>query len=269
MPLIFVSNDDGIESPGIRATVEAVCVLGEVLVVAPRRQQSTTGRGLGGHKDERLTPAHFPVGGASVRAFTCEATPAQTVLHGLNVLCAGRRPDLMVSGINFGENLGSNITLSGTVGAAIEAASVGVPALASSLQTDMSFHHNYGEVDWHAAVHFTRYFAQRMLAHGPLPADVDLMNLVIPESATPETPWRLTRQSRPPYFSTQLTESGLDARIGDGRVGVFCDRGAIEPDSDIAAILYDKIVSVTPLSLDFTSRTDFSMLAHRLQGGGM
>ncbi len=263
-PLIFVSNDDGIESPGIRAAVEAVLPLGEVVVVAPRRQQSSTGRGIGGGRDARLEPMDLCVGGASVRAYACDATPAQTVLHGLNVLAGLRRPDLLVSGINYGENLGTNVTLSGTVGAALEAASAGVRALAVALQTDTAFHHHYGEVDWRVAVHFTRQFAARLLDPAALPADVDVLNLVVPESATPATPWRLTRQSRHPYFSAQLQCEGLEARVGDVRIGVFCDPAAIEADSDIAAILRDHVVAVTPLSLDCTSRTDFTALAGRL-----
>lgn len=265
-PLILVSNDDGIESPGIRAAVEAVLPLGDVLVVAPRRQQSSTGRGIGGGREACLEAMVFSVGGRVVQAYACDATPAQTVLHGLNVLCGDRRPDLLVSGINYGENLGTNVTLSGTVGAAIEGASTGIRALAVALQTDTAFHHVYGEVAWDTAVHFTRYFAEKMLQPEFLPADVDVLNVVVPESATAATPWRVTRQSRHPYFSAQLTRSGLDARIGDVRIGVFCDPGAVEPDSDIAAILLDHVVSVTPLSLDCTSRTDFHALAARLGG---
>ncbi|MCE9616221.1 MAG: 5'/3'-nucleotidase SurE [Lentisphaerae bacterium] len=265
VPLIFVTNDDGIESPGIRAAVAAVCSLGEVLVVAPRRQQSSTGRGIGGGKDERLTRMDFDLDGRHVRAYACDATPAQTLLHGLNVLGAGRRPDLIVSGINYGENLGTNITLSGTVGAAIEGASAGIRALAVALQTDTAFHHHYGDVDWATATHFTRLFAARLLALPALPHDVDVLNVVVPESATTITPWRVTRQSRHPYFSAQLANGGLDSRIGDARIGVFCDRGAVEADSDIAAILCDGLVSVTPLSLDCTSRTDFGVLDRHLR----
>lgn len=268
MPLILVSNDDGIDSPGIRAAVEAVMPWGDVLVVAPRRQQSSTGRGLGGSRDARLESADFRVAGRTITAFTCDATPAQTVLHGLNVLGAERWPDLIVSGINYGENLGTNISLSGTVGAALEAASVGIRALAVALQTDTAFHHHYGEVDWRTAAHFTRHFAGQLLTMGALPPDVDVLNVVVPEGATPATPWRITRQSRHPYFSAQLPHTGRDARIGDANIGVFCDRDAIEPDSDIAAILRDKVVSVTPLSLDSTSRTDLSELQRQLETPG-
>jgi len=264
-PLILISNDDGIESPGLRAAVEAVRPLGELLIVAPRRQQSSTGRGIGGHKQARLVPMEYVSNGVSVRAYACEATPAQTVLHGLGVLCRERKPDLLVSGINYGENLGTNITLSGTVGAAVEGACVGIPALAASLQTDTAFHHHYGDVTWTAAQHFVRYFAERMLA-ARMPHDVDLINLVVPETATPATPWRVTRQSRHPYFSALLSEGHLESCIGDAQIGVFLKHEVVEPDSDIAAVLREGVVSVTPLSLDSTSRTDFGALDRRLRG---
>lgn len=268
-PLIFVTNDDGIESPGLRAAVSAVLPLGDVVVAAPRRQQSSTGRGLGGARHERLVAADLCVDGVAVRAFSCEATPAQTVLHALGVLGAGRRPDLVVSGINYGENLGTNISLSGTVGAALEAASAGVRSLAAALQTDTAFHYVYGNVNWSAASHFVRQFARLMLSGAELPPDVDVLNVVIPESASEVTPWRLTRQSRHPYFSAQLPGGDLqNCSIGDARIGVFVDPAALEPASDIAAILRDHVVSVTPLSLDCTSRADFGALEQQLRRGG-
>lgn len=267
-PLILITNDDGIESPGLRAAAAAVMPLGDLLVVAPRRQQSSTGRGLGGGKDEKLVAVPFAVQGVAVRAYCCDATPAQTVLHGLHVLGAARRPDLVVSGINYGENLGTNITLSGTVGAALEGACAGIRALATALETDTAFHHQYGDVDWSGAQHFVRYFAQRLL-EGPLPPDVDVLNVVIPESATAATPWRVTRQSRHPYFSAQWPSNGLETRLGDARIGVFLDPSVLEPDSDIAAVLRERIVSVTPLSLDCTSRTDLEALQRGLGAAGI
>ena len=79
------------------------------------------------------------------------------------VLFPGRPPALVVSGINYGENAGSSVTASGTVGAALEAAGLGVPALAASRQTEIKHHLCYGRLDWGAARHFTRLFAKRLL----------------------------------------------------------------------------------------------------------
>jgi 5'-nucleotidase len=264
-PLIFVTNDDGIDSPGIRAAVHAVLPLGEVVVLAPRHQQSSTGRGMYGDRATRLVPGTVLVDGRAITAFSCDASPAQTVLHGLTVLASERAPDLLVSGINYGENLGTNVTLSGTVGAALEAASVGIPALAVSLQTEHVYHAAYGELDWATAEHFARQFAKRLLRER-LPADVDVINVVVPETATPATPWRVTRQSRHAYFSVHMPERSVESRIGDARLGVYLEPDAVEPDSDIAAILRDGHVSVTPLSVDCTSRTDMRALDATLRG---
>jgi 5'-nucleotidase len=264
-PLIFVTNDDGIDSPGIRAAVHAVLPLGDVVVRAPRRPPAATGRGLYGDRTTRLVPGTVAVDGREIPAFSCDASPAQTVLHGLTVLASERVPDLLVSGINYGENLGTNVTLSGTVGAALEAASAGIPALAVSLQTDHVFHQAYGDVDWAVARHFARMFAERLLRKR-LPADVDIINVVVPEAATPATPWRVTRQSRHAYFSIRMPERSVESCIGEARFGIYLEPNAVEPDSDIAAILRDGHVSVTPLSIDCTSRADMAALDAALRG---
>ncbi|MDA0990545.1 MAG: 5'/3'-nucleotidase SurE [Verrucomicrobia bacterium] len=257
-PRIFVTNDDGIESPGLRAAVAAVLPLGDVVVVAPRYQQSSKGRSLGGDRAAPFERLPFQVGDTAVEAYALDGTPAQTVLHAFDVF-ADRWPALVVSGINYGENLGANVSISGTIGAAIEAASRGVPALAMSLQTD---HHNvfsdtYGEIDWSIAEHFTGRFAEQLLVADRTP-DVDVLNVVVPDSADTRTRWRLTRQSRRSYFSTQLTAPSLTSTVADTAVGVYLEREDVEPDSDIWAILFDRVVSATPLSLDATSRTDFA-----------
>jgi 5'-nucleotidase len=194
-PLILLTNDDGIESPGLRAAAEAVLDLGDLLIAAPRHQQSSMGRSLWGNRNDRLEPWDYEVLGQRVPAYACNAAPALTVLHALHVLCTGRRPALAVAGINYGENLGRNVTLSGTVGAGLEAASLGVPALAMSLQTDVESHYCHGEEDWTGAKHFTRWFARRML-RARMPHDVDVLNVNVPRGASADTPSRITRLSR-------------------------------------------------------------------------
>ena len=112
-----------------------------------------------------------------------------------------RWPDLVVSGINYGENLGTGITASGTVGAALEAAALGIPALAVSLQTHPDDYYSYSrEVNFSPARHFTTLFA-RILLDRRLPLDVDLLKIDIPDGATLETPWEMTRLSRHRYYA--------------------------------------------------------------------
>ena len=249
--LIAVTNDDGIKSPGIKAAVEAVMGLGEVVVIAPSTQQTSMGRSFSARRDEYLRPADFEVNGVKVRAYHADSTPAFIVLHAMHVLFNGRKPDLLVSGINYGENLGSNLTISGTIGAAIQAATMGVPAIALSLQTDIAHHHKYGDVCWKMASHFSNRIAKSAL--DKFPAGVDLINVNIPEGITEQTECRITRQSRHPYFTTRFKEPKETSVFGDGKCVVDLDHDNLEKDSDIYAIAKDKVVSVTPLQLDMTA----------------
>lgn len=265
-PLILVTNDDGIASPGLHAAVRAVGDLGDVAVVAPRHQFSNAGRchPPSARRDrslaERVTlPADCP---ATV-AYAVEGSPAQAVARAWIELLRCL-PDLVISGINYGENLGSGTTISGTVGAAIEAACVGIPALAVSLQTHPDFHYSPSDqVDFRAAAHFTHLFAQAVLA-GALPADVDILKIDVPADATPSTPWRVTRVSRQPYYVPVIPHepSTRNLEIPDYRIEI--DLETLEPDSDIYALVIAREVSVCPLSIDISSRVDRQQLAQLL-----
>lgn len=251
---ILVTNDDGIESPGLRAAVEAVLPLGRVIVVAPSRQQTSMGRSLSGDKDAYLQPSEFRANGTRVDAYRCDCTPARAVLHAFDVLFRARKPDLVVSGINYGENLGTNSTISGTIGAALQAATLGARGLTVSLQTEIGNHRRHAELEWDVARHFCRKFAALML-EAAMPADVDILNVNVPASATVETPWRVTRLSRQPYFGNRLDNPAPDSRLGDAVCHYGYDAAKLEPDSDILAVR-GGLVSVTPVSVDLTSRVD-------------
>ena len=163
-PLILITNDDGIESPGLRAAALAVHRLGDLLVVAPCQQWSGAGRCFPADASGIIQPCSLQIDGQVLEAFCVHSSPALVVLHALLEL-APRRPTLLVVGINYGENLGADVTVSGTVGAAIQGATAGIPALAISLQTPKETHTNPSDdVDFTTAAYFTRLFAQRMLA---------------------------------------------------------------------------------------------------------
>ncbi len=262
-PLILITNDDGITSPGLQAAVQAALPLGELLVAAPDRQWSGAGRSMPAASG-CITPFPMEVEGQPITAYQVDASPALSVLHALFELAA-RPPSLTISGINFGENLGSDVTISGTVGAALQAAICGIPALAASLQTPKETHaSSCGSADFAAAIHFTRLLAQLMLGT-PLPPDVDVLKLDVPDDATPETPWRLTRASRHAYFTTV---SPARANLAEP---LTLDYDALsrpedtEPDSDIYALAVDRVVSIAPLSLDLTSRADFGRIESLLR----
>jgi 5'-nucleotidase len=264
-PIILVTNDDGIGSRGLWAAVEAVMPLGEVLVVAPDRQWSGGGRSMPPHVTGDLQRSSCKIGSVEIAAYAVDASPALAVVHGVLEL-APHPPSLVVSGINFGANLGTEVTISGTVGAALEAGAFGIPALAVSLEMDPHYHLTGDDgADYAAARAFTRRFAEQLLGL-PMPADVDAINVNIPSDATPFTAWKYTRLSRRRYF----LPIAPDRAMGKGRPGyeVNANWKEAEPDSDLRA-LGERVVSVTPLSLDLTSRVSIPMEADLLPDLGL
>lgn len=262
---ILLTNDDGIRSPGLWAAAEALSELGYVTVVAPREQSSGMGRSLPISSDGIIAEERLQIKGQEWSVYAVGGTPAQAVLHGiLEVMPV--KPDLVVSGINYGENLGTGVTISGTVGAAMEAAALGYRALAVSLETSQEHHLSYSrEVDFSAAAHFTLHFA-RLLVKKSLPPDVDLLKVDVPASATPKTKWQLTRLARQRYYdpvAPQRESWSVPAQVGYKAAAILEPEAS---DSDVAVMRQKRLVSVTPLSLDLTSRADFAAITSILEG---
>lgn len=265
-PLILFTNDDGIESPGLWACVRAFAGVGELLVVAPQQQQSGMGRSMPTFSKGILTPYEVPDGIPDCVAYGADGTPAQAVQHGVLEL-ADRKPLLCVSGINYGENTGNGVTISGTVGAAIEAASLGIPALAVSQQTPFDLHLSYSDgVDFKPAAAFARKFGDYVLNDEMLPDDVDVLKIDVPWEATDDTPWRVTRISRRRVYWPTRPERASGDDTGKLGYRYNTDPSLAEPNSDVYVTLHDKQVSVSPMSLDLTSRTDLFRLEQFLRG---
>ncbi|GAB4512388.1 MAG: 5'/3'-nucleotidase SurE [Anaerolineae bacterium] len=263
-PLILFTNDDGIESPGLWAVVDAFSGLGDRLVVAPRLQQSATGRSLPVTSEGRIFP--YPSHDDDVVAYGVDGTPAQAVQHGILEL-SDRLPALIVSGINYGENTGNGVTVSGTVGAAIEGASFGIPSMAVSQQTSHNLHLTYSnEVDFSVAAYFATVFGRWLIDHQERPDDVDLLKVDVPEGATLETPWRVTRLSRRRVYWPTRPERVALSEIGRLGYRFDADPSNAEPDSDVYVLLHERMISVTPMSLDMSSRTDLFRLRQLLTG---
>ncbi len=252
-PQILLTNDDGIRSPGLWAAAEALSALGFVTVVAPREQQSGSGRSMPITSDGIIREEYVEVGGKHWKVYAVGGTPAQAVLHAVLELMP-QRPDLIVSGINFGENIGAGITISGTIGAALEGAAIGVPSMAVSLETDIKYHFSHStEVDFAAAAYFTQFFSRKLLKVERM-EDVDVLKVDVPSDATPETPWRTTRLSRVQFFiPVKPARKRLDEPTSIAyRSMAECD--TLESGTDAHAICVERVVAVTPLSLDLTSR---------------
>lgn len=173
---ILVSNDDGIFSPGIKALGLAMRALGEVFVVAPDMEQSAVGHGITVRRPLRFKHTQS-AGFGEIPAYRVDGTPADCVVLGVHLL---GRPDLVVSGINLGVNLGLDLTHSGTVAAALEGASLGIPSIAFSLDTS-------GEVlDFQEAARWALAIARAVGERG-LPPGV-LLNVNFPASG-PKASW--------------------------------------------------------------------------------
>ena len=262
---ILLTNDDGIQSPGLWAAAEALSEIGYVTVAAPRDQSSAMGRSMPITSDGTITKEIVHVNGQDWTVYAVGGSPAQSVQHGI-LRILDRKPDLVVSGINYGENLALGVSVSGTVGAAMEGASFGCPALAISVETDKEHHLSYSnDVDFSSAAYFAAFFARKLLEK-KFPAQVQLIKVDVPREATSDTPWRMSRLSPNPYYIPSVGKEDVwdKPHILDYHVGVNWD---IESeDTDVYVMQKRREVAVTPLTLDFTAHVELDEFDRFLRG---
>lgn len=242
MPHILITNDDGIQAPGLRAVVEALRGTAEITVVAPSHERSAAAQSL-----TLRQPIYCDQ--VSENEYAVEGTPADAVILAFHTLLK-EKPDLVISGINRGANAGENVYYSGTVGAAMEAAINRVPAIAISLA------YRGKEVDFGPAAKFARILAPLVIKEG-LPDGV-LLNVNVPQHWNGDV--RFTRQSS--KITRNLLQPGKDPR---GRRYFWLHEQqiteGIDPDTDQAAIR-ENAVSITPLVLDHTHAASLNHLSH-------
>lgn len=251
---ILITNDDGVYAPGLLALARSLAPLGEVMVIAPERQQSAAGHGITLHKPLRMTPVTLdaPVD----EAFATNGTPADcTILAAAD----GRPlPDLVVAGINAGANLGEEVLYSGTASAAMEGALQGLTSFAISVTA-------YENCIFEAAAEFAAKLAARL--HGrTLPRDtflnVNVPNLCAEDLGLPV----LTRLGRRSYINE--LERREDPR---GRSYYWFSGQPLESDceegTDICAVEAGKI-SVTPVHFDMNFRGGREELQELIDGLG-
>lgn len=263
-PHILLTNDDGIRSPGLWAAASELSKIGYVTVAAPRHQSSGMGRSLPSTSNGIITKESVQVNGQAWDVYAVGGSPAQAVLHGVLEIMP-HKPDLVVSGINYGENVGLGITISGTVGAAMEGANLGFPSLAISLETDPHYHLTHSEdIDFTTAGYFAGYFARLLLDkknfHG-----VDLLKVEVPRHATPETEWELSRLSRLRYYKP--TPAKRTSWSEPGPIGYDHDENLPheQEGTDVYVLRTKKKIAVTPIDLDMTARVDFATLESHLR----
>ena len=246
---ILITNDDGIDAPGLLALKQALEKIGEVRVMGPDRNWSAAGHAKTMHRPLRIQPATLADGSA---AFKCDGAPSDCVA----VVLLGffsERPALVVSGINPNANVGCDITYSGTVAAAMEAVVNGVPAIAVSLDSHESAQH------FATAGEYAARLAQHVLQTG-LPPDT-LLNLNVPDAALEEIRGvTVTRGGRRIYYDHLWTRQDPHGHpyywIGGEKPGGDRDLEG----TDIWALAHD-YVSITPVHMDMTNHA----LIHELQ----
>lgn len=247
---ILLTNDDGVNAPGLYALYQELRSTGDVTVLAPDHNWSASGHVKTLHRPIRVKEAYLEDGSA---ALACDGAPSDCVaLAVLGVL--DRKIDLVVSGINPNANLGHDVTYSGTVTAAMEAAIWGLPGIAVSL--DAPENHG-GRLDYHASALVARRMAEAVIHYG-LPKNV-LLNVNVPYLPFEQLKgFRITRQGLRVYRDV------LDARK-DPRgkpyywIGGEAPTGIPEDGTDFGA-LAEGAVSVTSLHLDLTAHPAIPVL---------
>lgn len=231
MARILVTNDDGVFSEGIRLLAGALNEVADVTVVAPDREQSATGHSLTLHRPLRMQQL-------GDRQYSVDGTPTDCVNLGVLWLMAENPPDLVVSGINFGSNLGDDVTYSGTVSATFEGALLGIPSIAFSQEVGEHF-------SFERAAVFARRFVEELLRED-LPDDL-LLNVNIPAGAIKGV--ELTRLGRRRYKQSVVEK--LDPR-GQRYFWIAGTPEWQEEDGTDQSAVIAGSVSVTPLHLDLT-----------------
>jgi 5'-nucleotidase len=240
---LLLTNDDGYDAPGLAALAGALGDLGRIVVVAPDRERSGAGHALTLGRPLRVwqtAPDRYRVDG----------TPTDCVHLGTFNLTGGRAPDLVVSGINRGLNVGDDVTYSGTVAGALEATLLNVPALAFSVATDED-----GRADFGHAARFARRLAGAALRLG-LPRAV-FLNVNVP--AGPPRGVRITRQGTRSYRAAVVERLDPSGRPYFWIAGADTTPSG-ELDGDHTAIR-DGMISVTPLHANLTHSPSLEVLS--------
>ncbi len=251
---IVLTNDDGIEAPGLLTARRALEQVGEVITVAPDRNRSGVGRSISFGRSLHVEEVEMEDGGTG---YACSGTPVDCVrLVALGLM--NFEPDVVVSGINHGENLGDDITYSGTVAGAMEGIVIGVPGIAVSLSIDRPWHETVEErMPLDAGLHFETVadFTARLVkvAYRGLPTG-RILNV-----NAPNLPRERLRGARVTKLGRRFYKDELvEVRDAEGRVGYDIYNNPPgrheEEGTDFSAIENDEI-SITPVHLQLTDTT--------------
>jgi 5'-nucleotidase len=248
---ILVTNDDGIHATGLKILEKIARQLSrDVWVVAPEFEQSGASHSL------TLTMP-LRIRRVNARKFAVRGTPTDCVMMALNQVVGGKRPDLLLSGVNRGANLGEDVTYSGTIAAAMEGTLLKVPSIA--LSQCFSFGH---PVRWATAEHHGAALIRRLLLAG-WPEDV-LVNVNFPDVPHDQVNGTVVSSQGRRDLSDLVLDARVDARgVPYYWIGFRRQVGKPQPRTDLATVARGAI-SVTPLQLDLTHRNTLTQLKKAL-----
>lgn len=240
-PLILVTNDDGITAPGIRHLVKLMKEIGDIIVVAPDSPQSGMGHAITVDSQLYCDPVELP-SGVTHRAFSCSGTPVDCVKIACREILH-RRPDICVSGINHGSNSAINVIYSGTMSAAVEAGTMGIPAIGFSL-LDFSW-----EAEFEHTSKYVKEITQKVLDRG-LPKGV-VLNINMPTAQTGIKGIKYCQQARAHWEESFDKRTNPRGRAYYWPVGAFVNEEPEAENTDEWA-LKNGYVSVVPIHFDMT-----------------
>jgi len=253
--LVMVTNDDGILSHGLRDLATSITKYADVVIVAPDSPQSASALSLTLHKPLRVEK----FGTGRIESYAVSGTPGDCVVVGIKKVL-GRKPDLVASGINLGDNDSlQDILGSGTVAAALKASLMGVPAIAFSMEVrgDLVFGIGGEQPDFRKAAVVAGVLVREVLETG-MPRGVNILNVNFPGDLRAETGIELTRVAPRKYVEKALTRK--DPR-GKSYYWIFSKRLSRFPEgSDTKTVVVDRKISITPITLRMT-KDDLSDLS--------
>lgn len=240
--IILVTNDDGVHSPGIIALFKAMKELGDAYIVAPDRERSAVGHSLTLHRPLKVEELRDHV-------YSVNGTPTDAVVLGVNKVLP-RKPDIVVSGINRGGNLGDDITYSGTVSAALEGTILNIPSFAISIPGEKILHFDTAAS---YAITVATYILEKSLPYDTL------LNVNVPNLAKGLIKGiKVTRQGRRIYDGTikDVFSPRGEKHYWIGGGVPYWERGE---DTDISAV-ENGYVSISPIHLDLTNYNALDLL---------
>jgi 5'/3'-nucleotidase len=262
--LVMVTNDDSVQSNGVTQLAQEISKFADVIIVAPEQPQSATALSLTFHKPLRVSKVRK----GRLQCYAVSGSPGDCVMIGVNKVLP-RRPDLIASGVNLGDNnTFQDILASGTVAAALEAAITGIPAIAFSMVVadESLFAIEYEQPDFRSAARAAAVIVNDVLTNG-MPSGAELLNVNFPAKVDRETEVELTKIGRRKYTDKVMVRKDPRGRLYYWLFGEKLRR--FPPDTDADAVLTRSKISISPMVLGMSAPLthDLGRLRERVQEG--